>query len=161
MNDCIGSQADYKKRKGICLLKFCTSRVHKSKTNTRRYCAKHQRQYEKEQNPVSYFFSVLKQNARRRNVKFELTVDEFRKFCEKTNYIALKGKGAGKMTIDRRDPREGYNYKNLRILEHGQNSRKRWIDEKLYGKGHVEFAHDYGNSKCFVETPDEDEESPF
>lgn len=116
----------------ICVFKWCGSTSPKGT----RFCFKHKREWQKINNPLRYWFDVLKQNAKRRGKNFELELSDFKDFCDLTNYIELKGrKEAGNYTIDRRNDKLGYIKGNIYLLTLGQNSRKHWIDVKLaHGK---------------------------
>jgi hypothetical protein len=91
------------------------------------HCAKCRKRKQKQKNPVKYFFNVLKQNAKRRGKYFDLTLEEFRVFCEKTNYLELKGKSGMAATIDRINNELGYTANNIQILSHFDNTSK--LDE--------------------------------
>ena len=125
----IVEEPEYGKRKKEhrCVVRLCQGGTSKSY----RFCYKHARQYQKINNPLRYWFDVLRQNARRRKKPFELTIEEFRDFCETSQYLIFKGKNAGGYTIDRIRHWEGYKKGNLQILTLSQNSRKHFIDMKL------------------------------
>lgn len=115
-----------KKLKGLCVAYRCTNK-HKPKD---KYCAKHRKRKEKETNLVGVTFWNLKSNAKRRNKDFNLTLDEFKIFCERTNYLKLKGRVKNKASIDRIDPNKGYSLDNINILTVSENSKKRYTDEQ-------------------------------
>jgi len=94
-------------------------------------CAKHVREKQKYDNPLSYWFSVLRQNANHRKVEFLLTLEEFTLFCQRTNYLEKKGKKSGSYSIDRIKSHIGYRLENLQVLTLSQNSKKKWIDLKI------------------------------
>lgn len=121
-----------KKRRNVCVVSQCSKRSGKGYV----ICFKHKREKQKLENPFRYWYDVLRQNARYRKVEFTLTIEEFRKFCAKTNYLELKGKNAGSYSIDRKDNKKGYSYGNIQILTLSQNSRKRWIDMKIQFGGY-------------------------
>lgn len=133
----------------ICVARGCM----KSSPQGTRFCFKHKREWQKINNPLRYWFDVLRQNAKRRSKNFELTIDDFKDFCNETDYIALKGrKNAGNYTIDRRNDKLGYIKGNIYILTLGQNSRKRWIDLKLEHGGYpteAEMEELYGGQEYF------------
>ena len=163
-------EPEYTRRKkaGKCVVAFCTnSSGNKGKF---RFCYKHFRENQKYENPLRYWFDVLRQNARYRKKEFNLTIDEFRIFCEKTDYLQLKGRGGGNITIDRKDNRKGYSFDNIQVLTLSQNSRKRWIDMKLqfgYYPTNEELIELYGGELPDYSEPInpsenfEDEEFPF
>lgn len=133
-----------KKKQGICVVSQCQKKHGKGFL----MCYKHVRQNQKYNNPLRYWFDVLRQNARSRKIDFKLTIEQFKIFCEKTGYLELKGKGANDLSIDRRDNSRGYEFDNIRVLTLAQNSRKRWIDEKIRFGGYLtpeERAEFYGD----------------
>ena len=162
-----------KKRRNVCVVSHC------GKSTAKGYviCFKHKREKQKLENPSRYWFDVLRQNARRRQKEFSLTIEEFRKFCAETNYLELKGRSAGMYTIDRKDNKKGYEYGNLQILTVSQNSRKQWIDLKIQYGGYPteeELKELYGDFDPFKieeteqkieinedDPEDEDENFPF
>lgn len=73
---------------------------------------------------MKYAFSVLRNNAKRRNVEFTLTFEQFEKFCIKYDYLAGKGKTKESYSIDRIDNSRGYVEDNIAILTLSENSRK-------------------------------------
>jgi hypothetical protein len=114
------------KIKGICTACRCLSPSY----GNGRFCCKHRRRYQKENNPIAYTYDMLKQNAKTRNKVFTLTLEQFKKFCTDTNYIELKGKTGGSASIDRKDPNKGYEFGNLQVLTLSANTSKRWEDAK-------------------------------
>ena len=124
-----GKSAERKKVKGTCLVIGCTSpcRKHKGVVKSR-LCCKHEHEAKKEKDPHKYWYGVLRRNARRRGKVFEISLEYFTKFCKETNYINLKGRKSGGMTIDRRIDELGYIEGNLQILEVGENTRKKYTD---------------------------------
>lgn len=113
------------KPKDICVAHRCKNK----KADRDRFCHKHRKRYQKETNPISYHYNMLRSNARRRGKEFTITKEDFAEFCEETNYLELKGKSKDSASIDRIDPSKGYIKGNLQILTLGQNSAKRWEDE--------------------------------
>lgn len=89
-----------------------------------RLCGKHRHRFNKENNPVRYTYNLLKSNARRRGKPFALSFEYFEQFCRETNYIELKGRGGGKMSIDCKVAALGYIEGNIRILEFSHNASK-------------------------------------
>jgi len=155
-------------KENLCVVSQC-----KNSTGVgNRFCFKHKREYQKINNPLRYWFDVLRQNARRRKKEFTLTIEEFKDFCEKENYLEFKGRSnAGNYTIDRRNDKLGYTFSNIFVLTLSQNSRKRWIDLKLqFGRypTDAELEEFYGGEQYFnehikphYEETEQDEEVPF
>lgn len=116
------------KPKDICVAYRC-----KNTRKTRdRFCSKHRHRYNKHNNPIKYTYDALRSNAARRNKFFDLTIKEFRLFCEETGYMKLKGKTASSASIDRKNPDLGYTYSNLQVLTLSQNSSKAHSDAAGY-----------------------------
>jgi len=118
-----------RKRKGLCVVAFCCNKAgNKGKF---RFCYKHHREHQKYNNPLRYWFDVLRQNAKRRNKEFSLNIDEFRDFCERTKYLENKGRSPSSYSIDRINNELGYSKDNIQVCSFGGNSRKYWIDLKI------------------------------
>lgn len=76
----------------------------------------------KENRPWTYVLNMLRHSARKRNLPFSLTVDEFKDFCLKTGYLERRGNKPDDLTIDRIDWNDGYHIWNIRVLTHAENS---------------------------------------
>lgn len=103
---------------------MCKTSYCKHKTNGG-YCGSCNTRRKRERNPVRYAYDTLKSNSKRRGKYFELSFEEFKQFAIETNYIAGKGRSRTSYSIDRRDNTMGYFIGNIRIMTHGENSRKR------------------------------------
>lgn len=101
-----------------CLTKYCRN----ESAPGRRFCYKCKSRREKINNPEFYYFNHLRGNAKRRGKEFNLTLNEFKQFCNETGYLEKKGKDKNSMTIDRIDSKKGYSINNIRILSHYENS---------------------------------------
>lgn len=128
-----------KKVKGLCVHPYCLKNRQKQKS----VCSKHKRERNKQINPISITYSSLKTNAKRRNIAFTLTIEHFRQWCESNDYIKLKGRFKGCMTIDRIDPSLGYADGNIQMMRNADNLRKRWVD---YYAQQNEVPEDYCTS---------------
>ena len=78
----------------------------------------------REKNPILASFGNLRSNAKRRGKRFKLDFEFFAKFVVDTSYIMRKGIGREDLTIDRRDPRKGYEPNNIQVLPNHINSAK-------------------------------------
>lgn len=114
-----------KKSKGLCTAYRCKNK-HTPKD---RFCAKHRHRYNKFINPIKYTYHQKRSRARERGIEWNLTIEEFRDFVIETNYMQNKGKKAGSASIDRIDPRKGYEVGNLQILSLSDNSKKMHTDK--------------------------------
>lgn len=120
---------DFKKnpKSGQCHVKWCT----RNSLKDRRLCAKHRHIKVKHDDPLRYHFYALRSNASRRGKDFDLTLDEFKAFCESTGYLDTKGRSRNKMSIDRIDPRLGYSLDNIQCITVSENSYKANLDKGL------------------------------
>ncbi len=75
-------------------------------------------------NPVRYSWQSHKDNAKRRNIEFDLTFDQFKEFCEEVDLLTKKGKHKRSYTIDRIDNTKGYTIGNIQKLTRKENSSK-------------------------------------
>lgn len=116
-----------KKNAGICVILHCQN----NKVKNRRICYKHIYEKNKMNNPISHTYNVLKCNARRRKKEFELTLEEFEKFCSDNDYIEKKGRSAYSLTIDRIISTIGYTHDNIQILTNSANVKKMWVESKI------------------------------
>lgn len=76
----------------------------------------------KERRPCTYVLNMLRHSARKRKLPFTLTVAEFMKLCEQTEYLKRRGNKPHDLTIDRINWNDGYHIWNLRVLTHEENS---------------------------------------
>lgn len=111
---------------GKCKTKWCRNDRAKGRT----ICHKcHSRNF-KQRNPDAYYFNALRNNARRRGKEFNLTLEEFRSFCQVTDYLALKGKTKFDMSVDRIDNNKGYHLENMQVLTLSENGIKGNIEKQ-------------------------------
>lgn len=108
------------KPEGICPAYGCRNPIGKK----RRFCYKHHHRYQKYSNPLSYAYQLLKCNAKRRRKPFTLTMEEFKEFCEETNYLVLSGRSKNGLSIDRIDNTRGYEKGNIRAITLSENAQK-------------------------------------
>lgn len=125
---------------GGCWTKFC--RGTRSDMNRGRICHKCLTRLRRLNNPLTEAFKILRNNARRRGKPFDLTLDQFRQFAEENGYLEGKGRHAGALHIDRKDPLLGYTLGNIRVLESTVNSAKGAIEDKLRHYNHQPLQGD-------------------
>lgn len=87
-------------------------------------CYKHYRRKRRENDPVGVRFNQFKGNATKRKKEFTITLEDFRKFCQRTGYLITKGKRGQNATIDRRCNVHGYHIWNIQLLTNSQNASK-------------------------------------
>ena len=78
----------------------------------------------KRAHPLEYAYQTTKDNAKRRGKEFTLTLEQFKRFCRKTNYITGKGRTKTSYSIDRIENHKGYTINNIQILPLSENSKK-------------------------------------
>jgi hypothetical protein len=78
-------------------------------------------------------YHILKWNAKRRDIDFGITIEEWKQFCEDTGYLELRGPDGEDMTVDRKDGTIGYIYSNLQMMTRLENIKK-GQDERKRGK---------------------------
>ena len=125
------SEQDRRKKIGRCVAARCAC---KSRAKSKWLCHTHYNQYRKDQDPASYYYYHLLMNAKARKIPFSLTLPEFREFCERTGYLAVKGRNKNAGQIDRIRSTEGYHASNIQLLDQAMNGRKRFIDKMLREK---------------------------
>lgn len=74
--------------------------------------------------PVKYAYHNIKNRAKQRGKVFTLTLEYFRKFCIKTEYIAGKNRSAEGYTVDRIRNEDGYTDDNIQMLIKKDNIKK-------------------------------------
>lgn len=103
----------------------------------------------KSKDPIKFAYLNLKRNAKRRGKTFDITIDDFRDWCAKTEYIKGRGRSSESYHIDRIDETKGYSLDNIQILTNAENTRK-YCDYKWNGKT-MEFT----TRKVDVSPPDD------
>lgn len=120
-----------------CLTKWCRNKraekvtVYKRKDGTTaeyvnhlRHCWKCRSRLLKERQPATYVLNMIRHSAKKRDLPFTITLDEFKDFCAKTGYLERRGNQPEDLTIDRVDWDDGYHISNLRVLTHEENSKQ-------------------------------------
>jgi hypothetical protein len=122
-------ELNYERQPNIkyCLTPNCVNEAQ----HQRRYCARCRNRKFRRTNPIQSTFNKLKSNAKRRGINFNLTLREWEQFCEKTNYIKLRGQSADSYSVDRVNPLVGYELSNLQLLTVEENGRKGVADKRL------------------------------
>ena len=134
------------------------SRVCKSCTNkaalNRTECWACSRRRHRKNNPFKYAFWDLKFNAKRRGIPFSITLDQFKVFCEKFEYMTKGGRTKQCYSIDRDKVDVGYEIGNLKMIPVSANSRKRWLE-------YVQYPDGKGTIKWRTYTPSDFSDVPF
>lgn len=109
-----------KKAKGICITERCM-KPHKDGRNV---CTRCHRIAFKNKHPYEYSYGKLRCNARQRGKDFSLTLEEFKEFAVKCNYIDRCGRTYYGLHIDRIDENRGYHADNIQPMINSDNVKK-------------------------------------
>jgi hypothetical protein len=107
------------KKKYKCSTRYCRNTIE---IGTK--CTTCRSRLSRENNQLKYSYNNLKSNAKRRGKDFDLTLEQFKQFCYKTDYLTGKGKTKTSYSIDRIDNNKGYSIDNIRVLTLSANSKK-------------------------------------
>ena len=77
-------------------------------------------------NPIKASYLNAKSNAKKRDIAFELTFEQYRRFVQEHNYMNSKGRSRDSLHIDRIDASKGYVISNLQVLTNSENVKKQW-----------------------------------
>lgn len=114
-----------KRARGLCRTYRCTRPVD---TDQNLRCLTCRSRLYRLRNPERYAYDNLRASARKRDIDFDLTFEEFWGFVAGTDYIARRGKGDTDLSIDRIRTHEGYKPGNLRIMRYLDNISHRYED---------------------------------
>lgn len=96
-----------------------------SKPAKLKYCSRYcNRKHWNLLHPYKRAYSHLKSNAKRRGKPFDLTLEQFKHFAKKYDYLDKKGRRHSCYHIDRKDERLGYTIDNIQVLTNSENVRK-------------------------------------
>ena len=122
-----GKTAELKRARGKCLARMCTHKAGKGK----KFCHRHHNHWYAINHPASYRYTKLKQSAKKRNIPFDLELEEFKAWAIANGALNKYGRKLDKFSasIDRKnaDPAKGYygfRLDNIQVLEMGVNSAK-------------------------------------
>lgn len=124
--------------------KICVDCGNRTKPNDGTRCSTCRSRRRAKNNPVSYFFNLLKVNAKRRGVDFDLTLEQFRDFCVEVDFIKRKGKKITSLTVDRIRADRGYHIDNIQALPLSFNSKKVVYDHYAENKFSVRNVNNWG-----------------
>jgi len=85
----------------------------------------------KKRNPLRWQFNILRRSAKRRDVPFQITFEEYCEWCRVTGYMEKKGKGKGDMSVGRIDHSKGYCLDNIVMEDYHFNISKRNDHDEL------------------------------
>jgi len=123
-------------------MKKCSTKRCRNRIKIRKYCDKCRRRIADAKNPIRYAYQNLKKGAVRRNIPFELTLEQFSLFCVATSFLVGKGREKNTYSIDRIDPSKGYTITNIQVLTLEEN--------RIKGKKILHY--DWTTKTAYVET---------
>jgi len=102
----------------------------------RKTCSRCNYIQKKKSNPIRIAYTSLKYHAKERGKEFSLTIDQFKEFCVKSNYLNCKGIEKNSYHIDRIDESKGYEIGNIQLLTNTENVRKyiKFVEVNRQGK---------------------------
>lgn len=109
-----------------CVTKRCRGVVASKRCHTNK-CPRCVWRIYVEKNPLGAAFKTLRNHAKERKKDFTLTLDQFRRFAVKTDYLARKGKTSLSLQIDRVDETKGYHLWNVRAITLRENTRRHFV----------------------------------
>lgn len=113
-----------------CKTKYCTNRPRKY----RKYCPTCRSRQYKLNHPFRYFYNVHKQSAKKRNIPWELTFEEFKQIWIESGHWDEKRFNTElsktTWTFDRIDVNEGYHKDNIRIVSMMLNVEVWWEEQR-------------------------------
>jgi len=126
-------------------MKCSTLHCRNKKAKGRTICHKCKARRYKENNPYQAAYQNLRGNAKRRGKVFEITFEQFKEFCYKTDYIKKRGTSKTGLHIDRIDETGPYSIENIQALENSDNVKK-YLDynyETKHGRFRPEKGADF------------------
>ncbi len=109
-----------KPRGSRCMVKGCgNERGQKS-----RICSRCLMLRWRANNPEMASFKHLQESAKRRNIYFEMTFEEFRAWGHTHGYFTGKGRQRDGLTVDRIDQGGPYAIHNIQVLTNEENAQK-------------------------------------
>ena len=109
-------------KNNLCQVRYC--RNLRDKKNRRRVCCSCNYRIKSLNNPRTYAYHQLKKSAKKRNIPFGLSHNEFKDFCDRTGYLELKGKHSKNYCVDRIDDNKGYIPGNIQMITQYENITK-------------------------------------
>jgi hypothetical protein len=106
-----------KKAKGKCVSHGCRRRHAKDRNR----CETCKSRLYRLNHDAHYAYGNLRSSARKRRIKFLLTFEQFKAFCDATGYLEKRGKDPMSASIDRIRTSGPYEVGNIRILTYADN----------------------------------------
>lgn len=114
---------------------LCSSCSSRESENHRKLCSRCIYLNKKSKDLYRWSFGVHRRNARRRNIPWHLSFDEFKEFAIKFDLMVRAGRKKESLHIDRIDVNKGYVAGNIQVLSNSENIKKRYIHDYCSGSG--------------------------
>lgn len=114
-----------KPRKGLCNSLYCRHTI----PSKERKCSKCKMRLWRLNNPAKAYLAWIKVSAKKRNLEFNLTIDDILKLPNIDDYLSQFVSDPKSLHMDRINPRLGYTPGNIRIIDPSANMSKA-IDDK-------------------------------
>jgi len=112
------------KSKHHCQVKFCRNDAALHNNGRRKICHKCRSRLYRANNPEIDAYHHLKDSAGKRDIRFTLTLEQFKLVIAGTDYLTKRGRSPGHLQIDRKRAEAGYEFGNLRVIEATHNGGK-------------------------------------
>jgi hypothetical protein len=76
---------------------------------------------------------MLKDNAKRRDKVFTITIEEYTELVQRTKYLELRANGED-VTWDRIKEEKGYEFSNMQVLPRAKNVSKMHKEKRTWNK---------------------------
>lgn len=116
-----------------CITKYCKGIV--TKTTKGWICPKCRSRINKQNHPLRYRFNLLRCGAKRRGIEFKLTFNRYEELAKESGLHNNRGKTSDSLSIDRIDPKRGYEDDNVRVVTIAWNSRLNYVP---YWRNYIE-----------------------
>ena len=103
-----------------------TPRCMKKHEPGRQHCSACRKREYRRLHPMEAAYQNKRSDAAKRDIYFDLTLEEFAELCYETEYLKKKGRSKHSYSIDRIEEGKypGYTKSNIRVIEVGDNSKK-------------------------------------
>lgn len=122
-----------KRSSSCCQVSWCRNApIHYlsgGKVKTKAYCSKCCLRRYRANHPINYAFHAIKDSAKKRNIPFSISFEDFSDWCTETGYAENKGVCRLKNHCDRIDDSKGYEKGNIQLLSERENIQKRNLDK--------------------------------
>ena len=126
------------KDKKMCQVVFCRN----EKNGHHGICSKHIMRRWRKLKLEKAAYAQVKESARKRSIPFSISLEEFIKAVEGTDYLWLKGRSEGCLHIDRIEEDKGYEVGNIRVLVCSDNVAKSNSNRKKVKNGEEQLDTD-------------------